>query len=202
MNAFAPYDFEYGVRAGEQWTRFPLGDLHFSVVICYEDTDSEVTRQFVNTETGRPADFLVNISNDAWFDGTSEHEQHLAISRFRAVECRRSLARAVNMGISAVIDGDGRVLDAETLATVEDPYMGTIHIWSGRPEAPGAELPVSRWAEFKKVPGVLVASIPLDRRTSLYVRWGDWLPWMCWLLVGGLVLVPVVRFMFRRKSIA
>ena len=38
-----------------------------------------------------PVDFLLNISNDGWFDGTSEHEEHLAICRFRAVECRRSV---------------------------------------------------------------------------------------------------------------
>ena len=54
-------------------------------------------------------DFLVNISNDGWFNGSCEHEEHLAICRFRAVECRRSIARAVNMGISTVIDGNGRV---------------------------------------------------------------------------------------------
>ena len=49
---------------------------------------------------GPPVDFLVNISNDGWFDGSGEHEEHLAICRFRAIECRRSLVRAVNMGIS------------------------------------------------------------------------------------------------------
>src|SRR5262249_51049995 len=100
---------------GQEFTRFWLSDsateknYSFGVLICYEDTDPELARPHVQ---GRgPADFLLNISNDGWFDGTSEHDEHLAICRFRAVECRRSVARSVNMGISAVIDSNGRVLE-------------------------------------------------------------------------------------------
>src|SRR5262249_40290951 len=110
MNAFAPYDFDYSVQPGEQMTRFTLGQYHFGVLICYEDTDPYLARQYMRPGDEPMADFLVNISNDGWFDGTAEHEEHLAICRFRAVECRRSVARSVNMGISAVIDGNGRGL--------------------------------------------------------------------------------------------
>ena len=95
------------------------------------------------------ADFLINISTDGWFDGTSEHDEHLAICRFRAVECRRSVGRAVNMGISAVIDGDGRVLEprpvegtewdrAAVRATFENQFAGlspTSHAAAPRPAA-------------------------------------------------------------------
>ena len=45
------------------------------------------------TATQPAADFLLNISNDGWFDGTAEHAQHLAICRFRAIEARRSVGR-------------------------------------------------------------------------------------------------------------
>ena len=111
MNIFAPYDFDYSIRAGENLTRFRLTGYHFGVVICFEDTDPYLARQYVRTDSVlRPVDFLLNISNDGWFDGTSEHDEHLAICRFRAVECRRAIARSVNMGISAVIDGNGRVV--------------------------------------------------------------------------------------------
>ena len=48
-----------------------------------------------------------------------------------------------------------------------------------------AELPVSQWHEYKKVPGVLLAVIPIDDRVSLYARWGDWLPWTCWIVIGA-----------------
>ncbi|HLJ95475.1 MAG TPA: apolipoprotein N-acyltransferase [Gemmataceae bacterium] len=158
MNAFAPYDFDYSISPGQSLTHFSLGGYHFGVVICYEDTDPYLARQYVGPDgTEPPVDFLLNISNDGWFDGTSEHEQHLAICRFRAVECRRAIARAVNMGISAVIDGNGRIV----------------------------ALPGSSWASSKKIAAVLTAAIPIDQRSSLYARWGDWLPWVCWLLVAG-----------------
>jgi apolipoprotein N-acyltransferase len=158
LNKFAPYDYDYSLTPGDRLTRFPLDAYHFGVIICYEDTDPSLARQYVDPDSKEPpADFVLNISNDGWFDGTSEHEEHLAICRFRAVECRRAVARAVNMGISAVIDGNGRV----------------------------CALPGRSWAESKKVEAVVTAHIPIDHRTSLYARWGDWLPWTCWLVVGG-----------------
>jgi apolipoprotein N-acyltransferase len=135
------------------------------VLICYEDSVAALARQYVRqSPDGPPVDFLINISNDGWFNGTSEHEEHLAVCRFRAVECRRTVVRAVNMGISAVIDGNGAVV----------------------------ALPGPSWAESKKVAGVVVADVPLDNRTSLYARWGDWLPCCCWAVVG-LALLPWPR---------
>jgi apolipoprotein N-acyltransferase len=166
MNKFAPYDFDYSIRAGDQQTRFALGPYHFGVLICYEDTDPYLARQYGHAEgKGPPVDFLLNISNDGWFDGTSEHEEHLAICRFRAVECRRAVARAVNMGISAVIDPNGRII----------------------------ALPGASWKESKKVAAVLTATIPIDHRISLYALWGDWLPWGCWLVIGTGLLGSLVR---------
>jgi hypothetical protein len=47
---------------------------------------------------------------------------------------------------------------------------------------------VERWHEYKKVAGVLLATIPLDTRGSLYARWGDVFAASC----GGLVLLSVV----------
>lgn len=187
MNRFAPYDDDYSIRVGKELTRFPLEQVstgrtwHFGTIICYEDTDPFLARQYARADTGEPpldalhrwvfnlgahlvptgsgqpaVNFLVNISNDGWFDGSSEHQEHLAICRFRAVECRRSVARAVNMGISAVIDGNGRVV----------------------------ALPGPSWEQSKKVTGVLATAVPIDSRSSLYARWGDWLPWLCGLLIG------------------
>jgi apolipoprotein N-acyltransferase len=165
MNTFAPYDFDYSISPGENLTRFSLDGYHFGVVICYEDTDPYLARQYVRPNKAEPAvDFLLNTSNDGWFDGSSEHEQHLAICRFRAVECRRAVARAVNMGISAVIDGNGRVI----------------------------ALPGPSPARSKKITAVLTASIPIDQRTSLYARWGDWLPWICWLTIGGALIWSII----------
>jgi apolipoprotein N-acyltransferase len=165
MNAFAPYDFDYSIHPGEKLSRFALGQHRFGVLICYEDTDPYLARQYVQTRGETPpVDFLLNISNDGWFSGTSEHEEHLAICRFRAIECRRAIGRAVNMGISAVIDGNGRVV----------------------------ALPGPNWRQSKKVAAVLTSNIPIDRRTSLYARWGDWFPWSCWLVLGAGLAWPML----------
>ena len=187
MNRLAPYDFDYSIAEGEGQPRLPVGKHRFGVIICYEDTDPALARGYVDPAGGDKADFLVNISNDGWFDGTAEHEEHLAICSFRAIECRRSVARSVNMGISAVIDGNGRVL-----APAEVGREGEVRLWD-LDKGGGAELPVARWHEFKKVPGVLFAVIPLDDRTSLYARFGDWLPLGCWAVLGLALLFLIVR---------
>src|SRR6202008_3920606 len=76
MNTFAPYDNDYSIRAGEKKNRFRLGKYHFGALICFEDTDPFLARPYGrNTDDGPPADFLVNISNDGWFDGSSEHDE-------------------------------------------------------------------------------------------------------------------------------
>lgn len=195
MNAFAPYDFDYSVSPGEGFSRFDLKNHTFGVVICYEDSDPGLARQYVAPGT-QPVDFIVNVSNDGWFDGTAEHEEHLAICRFRAVECRRSVLRAVNVGVSAVIDPNGRVLAPKIIGTGDFPAKSgeaqeTFRIW----EVPtdGAEsLPPGRWREFKKVAGVLTADVPIDHRGSVYAGWGDWLPWGCWLIVAVGLLTGIV----------
>jgi apolipoprotein N-acyltransferase len=223
MEKLAPYDdADYSVCPGRDTTHFPLdagakGGYTFGVVICYEDADPERARPYAGGDGRPPVDFLLNISNDGWFDGTCEHDQHLAICRFRAVECRRSVARAVNMGISAVIDGNGRVLrphpveggptwEGRTTPLPDDspearaekrrraelfPDEHGPALWAAA--AGGEELPVSEWAKYKKVAGVLLADVPLDRRESLYARWGDWLPWACWAALAGCVLFALVR---------
>jgi apolipoprotein N-acyltransferase len=135
-------------------------------MICYEDTDPAMSRPYGG---GGPAqtDFLLNVSNDGWFKGTSEHEQHLAICRFRAVECRRSVGRSVNLGVSALIDPNGRVLAPRLVGEAQG-----VRVWEIPDDAEG--LPTSRWREFKRVGGVIVGRVPLDSRTSVYARWGDW----------------------------
>jgi apolipoprotein N-acyltransferase len=188
MKVFSPYgDVNYSIQSGDQFTRFPIGPYRFGVVICFEDSDPDLARQYVGGDGKQSADFLLNISNDGWFKRTSEHEEHLAISRFRAIECRRSLGRAVNMGITAIIDGNGRVLAPEKTGEYASGYT-----W----EVPGAgakELRVSRWNEFKNVKGVVTGVIPIDHRTSWYARWGDWLPWTCWFLVAALLVFGWLR---------
>lgn len=97
--------------AGEEFVLFRTENskgeaVRFGVLICFEDTLSELSRRL----RLKGADFLVNITNDAWFLQTSSPYQHLQASVFRAVENRVYLVRAANTGISCIIDNCGRVI--------------------------------------------------------------------------------------------
>lgn len=80
--------------------------------ICYETVIPHVIRRQVAelTEAGNPPDLLANLTNDAWFWGTSELDMHLACDIYRAIETRTPMVVAANGGLSAVIDARGRVI--------------------------------------------------------------------------------------------
>ncbi|ABA56771.1 Apolipoprotein N-acyltransferase [Nitrosococcus oceani ATCC 19707] len=73
--------------------------------ICYEDAFGE------EVITALPeANLLVNATNNAWYRDSLASHQHLQISRMRALETGRDLARATTNGISAIIDAQGALL--------------------------------------------------------------------------------------------
>ena len=77
--------------------------------ICYEDLfGEELGARFADPATA-PTVF-VNLSNIGWFGNTLAIDQHLAISRMRAIEFERPMVRATNTGATAVIDHRGVVL--------------------------------------------------------------------------------------------
>ena len=84
-------------------------------VICYED----LLPGFVRRVGQLRPNLLVNLTSDSWFGAATEPWDHLALSVFASVELRVSLVRAVNSGVSALIDPNGRVLQ-KTYA--DDPY--------------------------------------------------------------------------------
>jgi len=74
-------------------------------IICYESVYGEYVTGYV--ENG--ADFLSIITNDAWWDDTQGHQQHLSYAKLRAIETRRDVVRSANTGISAFINQKGEV---------------------------------------------------------------------------------------------
>ena len=89
-------------------------------LICYEDLMPRLARRFVK-EGG--ANVLVNLTNNAWFGPTAAPWQHARLSQWRAIETRRSLVRATNSGLTAVIDPRGEIL--ETLPTFSSGVLQT-----------------------------------------------------------------------------
>ncbi len=137
------------------------GSARVVTPICYEATVSDVCRRLVFDGRHRRADLMVKLTNDGWFqwfDGG--REAHLLTSRWRCLELGTTMVRAANTGVSAVIDGRGRV----RARGVEGDRRGY------------------------RVEGVLVADVPLSRGTTPAAIAGRMIGWVA-LAAGGLVVL-------------
>ncbi len=87
----------------------------FRPLICYEI----IFPREVSLSAGDiDPEWLLNLTNDAWFGDNFGPHQHLAIARVRAVEMGLPVVRAANTGISAVIDPYGRITSQLPMAAV------------------------------------------------------------------------------------
>ncbi len=126
MGEYIPFSFvqdlaaRYGIcgsfTCGEEAVAWPCSDSKFGVSICYEETFGHLMRE--NRMKG--AEFLINITNDAWYPHSRLMRQHLEHSRLRTVENGFPLLRACNTGITCAIDSLGRDV-AVLAADAKDP---------------------------------------------------------------------------------
>ena len=124
-------------RSGELHTVMALPQGRFAVLICFEIIFPDLVRHFVR----HGAQFLVNITNDAWFGYSPASYQHLSMVVFRAVENRLPIVRAANTGISAIIEPTGRL--AEQTELFRRTWL------KGRvTPAPGASTFYTRWGDL------------------------------------------------------
>lgn len=128
--------------AGESPEPLSAGRGKPGILICFESIFPELARKEVDSG----ANLLVNITNDAWFGYSDAPVQHLSMAVFRAVENRRSLARAANTGISCFISAAGRIKQ-------ETPLFEPCFI--------GAELPLLEKKSFYNLYGWLFPHICL-----------------------------------------
>jgi len=133
---FAPVTRDYAAGRPGQGPiligRWPAG-----ASICYEDIFAPAARRQVLGG----ARFLVNLTNDSWFDSTAEPYQHHMAARYRAIELGVSLVRATNTGLSSVFDPYGRAAPGpramEAGALVATVQLRSCNIGENTPAATG-----------------------------------------------------------------
>jgi len=112
------------MRPGKGPGVFQIGEHRFIAQICYETIFPAGTRSDIRHTN---PDFILNLTNDVWFGNTAALELHLMAQAIRAVETRRTLVRATNTGISALVDPRG------TISNRTPVFEATSQVFAFRP---------------------------------------------------------------------
>ena len=172
-----------------QMMDIPLGDFNRGTVgqppfewqgqrlapnICYEDLfGEELGARFI--DPAKAPTIFVNVSNIGWFGNTVAIDQHLNISRMRALEFERPFIRATNTGDTVIIDHTGRVTQALPRHT-RGVLLGKVQGRTGTMASGGGITPFAWWVS----------------------RFGVW---PLWILATGIVLLAALGQVRRRNGI-
>jgi apolipoprotein N-acyltransferase len=137
-------------------------------VICYED----ILQGYLRGVGQLHPNLLVNLTSDSWFGAGTEPWEHMALSVFASVELRVSMVRAVNSGVSALIDPNGRVLQK---SYANDPYRNP-----------------------RSSDGILVSAPHMDGGHTLFVAVGNLFAYLC--TAATLALLGAALFGRSRRS--
>jgi apolipoprotein N-acyltransferase len=146
---------------GKEFTVFQEPGFRFGATICWESIFPDLVRQFVK----RGAQFIVNLTNEAWFGETAAPYQFLSMSVFRAVENRVFVVRCANTGISCFIDPLGRVVSRVQDGSGKDIF----------------------------VRGVLTDKVVLMDSDTVYTRYGDVFAWLNMGVASVFLLLALLR---------
>ena len=128
---------------GQTPKAFDVNGVKLAPSICFESMMPQVLSWLLRSlkAEGHDPQILVNVTNDSWFRGSSILDHHLACEVLAAVELRRPFLIAANTGLTAWIDGSGRIVQqtkrlepafiiAEPIA---DSRFGLTQVWGDLP---------------------------------------------------------------------
>ncbi len=178
------------LEPGEDFSRlkFKRGEKNWNISapICFEGTFARLCRKMVMDRGIKKVDILANLSNDGWFvyksdnwiHRSTEYSQHLTPYVFRAIENRVPVVRAVNTGISASINSNGRIESKIEKGGKDVMISGTL-LLDGKASQDKENLPGH---------GLQVL---VDRRVSLYSIAGDLFAWVVGIAAIVLSLISL-----------
>lgn len=117
LERLAPGHGSFSEGPGPQTLSLP-GAPPFSPLICYE---AIFPGEVVDSE--QKPDWLLNLTNDAWFGTSAGPHQHLAVARLRSIEEGLPMVRVASTGISTVVDAYGRI--GPRLGIGEEGFLDT-----------------------------------------------------------------------------
>lgn len=145
---------------GKELTVFEVPTFQFGVTICWENIFPNLVRKFVK----KGAQFIVNITNEAWFGKTSAPYQFVAMSVFRAVENRVSVVRCANTGVSCFINPNGKI--------------------TGKVKYENQDIFVT---------GYLTKEIPLSKEKTIYTVYGDVFAYITIIITIMMFFLTVIK---------